>query len=133
MQSSMHMAAQTPTRPSRGASRKARVSRTPHMLNRFSTKAACAVACALHRAACYDAGPEHRLGKSLDAEDLRTQRDDGGICREDAHEGRGKEPEPRARQAMMPMPIAVQSQANRFAMSRRWAPTACPMRAMEAS
>ena len=29
---------------------------------------------------------------------------------------------------MMPMPITVQSQANRFAMSRRCAPTACPMR-----
>ena len=35
--------------------------------------------------------------------------------------------------AMMPMPIMVQSQANRLAISRRWAPTACPMRAMEAS
>ena len=35
--------------------------------------------------------------------------------------------------AMMPMPIPVQSQANRLDMSRRWAPTACPTSAMEAS
>ena len=44
-----------------------------------------------------------------------------------------KSQSPMPDRAMMPMPIAVQNQANRFAMSRRWAPTACPMRAMEAS
>ena len=44
-----------------------------------------------------------------------------------------KSQRPTPDRAMMAMPIAVQSHANRLAMSRRWAPTACPMRAMEAS
>ena len=35
---SAHMATHTPTSPKRGASRTAKVSRTPHMLTRFSTK-----------------------------------------------------------------------------------------------
>ena len=119
MQSSMHMAARRPRGPAGEPAGSEGEPDAPHA-EQIQHKAACAVACALHRAAGYDAGSEHRLCKSLDAEDLRTQRDDGGICREDAHEAGAKSQSPAPDSAMMPMPIMVQSQANRFAMSRRW-------------
>ena len=129
----MHMAAQTPTRPSRGASRKARVSRMPHMLNRFSTKQPV-----LSPAPCI-APLATMLAPNIGSAKASMRR----TCAPSAMTAASavkmpiragaKSQSPTPDRAMMPMPIAVQSQANRFAMSRRWAPTACPMRAMEAS
>ena len=61
----------------------------PHA-HKVQHKAAGAVTGTLHGTAGHDAGPEHRLGKGFDAQHLRTQRNDGGVGGEDAHQGRSK-------------------------------------------
>ena len=127
------MAVQTPASPKRGASRNASVSRTPHMLNRLSTKqevlspAPCMAPLATMEAP--NMGSANASMRSIWAPSAMTAASAVKMLISAGANSHIKTPE----RAMMPMPIPVQSQANRLDMSRRWAPTACPTSAMEAS